>query len=279
MNLQSVPALVALLLVHSSLFFPGFFVNGFIQNPSSFAPRPMHTKGRGKSSTSSYLSLPDFDPSTLDPSVEDARRLFYLWFFGGSGGGGIAIAAFPAMYSRFADMRALKGLGPTQGGETIGLSPLCGFPEDLSRADVEKILNNKMSVERMVETGPKDSFWAERGYLRFEAFEAANKNCNPLALRALFDSMTTSTSTVEPYVAQECLDNYRNDLNAFKTTLLASKFKGYAAIALLLFLLGLATTVSVEALAQGWFPDWPGNENFPVGLLDPGVWTIPEYWI
>jgi hypothetical protein len=94
-------------------------------------------------------------------AVEDARKLFYLWFFGGSGGGGISIAAFPAMYDRFSNMRSLKGLGPTAGGETIGVSPLCGFPEDLSLADVQKILKNPMSVERMVETGPKDSFWAE----------------------------------------------------------------------------------------------------------------------
>jgi len=103
-------------------------------------------------------------------TVDSARRLFFLWFFGGSGGGGIAIGQFPKMYEKFQDLQSLKGQGPTVGGERIGLSPLCGYPEDLCVGDVQKILSNKMSVEKMVEKGPKDSFWAERGYLRYESF-------------------------------------------------------------------------------------------------------------
>jgi hypothetical protein len=91
--------------------------------------------------------------------------------------------------------------------------------------------------------------------------------------------MTTSTSTVEPDVAQELLDTYKNDIGAFKTSLLLRKAQGYSAISLLLFLLGLATTVSGQALAEGWFPEWPGNNNFPVGIVDPGLWSIPDYWI
>ena len=132
--------------------------NGFVQNPSTFAKYPIAAK---RSTTARFVSEIDM------AAVEDSRNLFYLWFFGGSGGGGIAIAAFPAMYERFSNMRSLKGQGPTAGGETIGVSPLCGFPEDLSLADVQKIFNNPMSVERMVETGPKDSFWAEVSYGNF----------------------------------------------------------------------------------------------------------------
>lgn len=241
---------------------------GFVQQPLRIAKSPAPIK------TSTTRSM-DVDPDTVD----SARKLFFLWFFGGSGGGGIAIAAFPKMYGRFQAMRSLKGQGPTLGGEGIGLSPLCGFPEDLKLADVQKIVNNKMSVERMVETGPKDSFWAEKGYLRFEAFEAANKNCNPLALRAIFDSLTTSTSTVEPDNAQELLDAYKTDIEVFKSSTLSSKAQGYFAIGTLLFLLGIAASVSVQALAQGWFPEWPGNDNFPVGLVDPGLLSIKDYWI
>jgi|AntRauTorckE5430_2_1112549.scaffolds.fasta_scaffold00775_7 hypothetical protein len=211
--------------------------------------------------------------------VESYRKLFYLWFFGGSGGGGIAIAAFPAMYTRFDAMRSLKNEGPTLGGESIGLSPLCLYPRDLSLSDVEKVLNQKIKVEQMVSRGPMDSFWAQRGYLRYEAFVQANQNCNPLAVRAIFDALTTSTSTVEPDVAQELLDSFKGDVGAFKRELLKSKVKGYAAIGTLLILLGLAADVSGEALAGGWFPEWPGNDNFPVGLVSPGVWTIPDYWI
>ena len=266
-NYSSIIAALTLSLLSAKNLVEGFVQQGFN------LPSLMTTKPKSTSTTSLKLSEADF------ATVEDARRLFYLWFFGGSGGGGIAIAAFPAMFERFSDMRALKGQGPSAGGENIGLSPLCGYPEDLKSADLAKILNNKMSVERMVEVGPKDSFWAERGYLRFEAFEAANKGANPLALRAVFDALTTSTSTVEPDIAQELLDSFKGDTEKFKTTLLISKAKGYSAIATLLFLLGLATSVSAEALYKGWFPEWPGADNFPIGLVDPGVWTIPDYWV
>eukprot|EP00557_Chaetoceros_sp_GSL56_P000785 CAMPEP_0176498358 /NCGR_PEP_ID=MMETSP0200_2-20121128/12273_1 /TAXON_ID=947934 /ORGANISM="Chaetoceros sp., Strain GSL56" /LENGTH=231 /DNA_ID=CAMNT_0017896549 /DNA_START=297 /DNA_END=992 /DNA_ORIENTATION=+ len=226
--------------------------------------------------------------------IESARKLFYLWFFGGSGGGGIAIAAFPEMYKRFVDMRSLGSSSSSSSSssnksdrknnnndnvETIGLSPLCLYPEDLKLKDVQKVLNNPVTVEKMVNLGPKDSFWAERGYLRFEAFKAANRDANPLVVRAVFDALTASTSTVEPDIAQKRLDLFREDLMLFKNTLLWNKLQGYSAIALLLFLLGLAVTVSLESLAAGWFPDWPGRDNFPLGLIDPGVWTISDYWI
>ncbi len=89
-------------------------------------------------------------------TVDGARKLFFLWFFGASGGGGIAVGAFPGMYDNFRSVLKLKGQGPSLGGEKVGLSPLCLYPEDLYVKDVEKIVNNKMSVEQMVQKGPKD---------------------------------------------------------------------------------------------------------------------------
>ena len=130
-----------------------------------------------------------------------------------------------------------------------------------------------------------DSFWAERGYLRYEAFVQANSNCDPLTVRAVFDALTTSTSTVEPDVAQDLLDSFNagngngDNMDVFKGELLKSKGKGYAAITLLLFLLGVAADVCGDSLAAGWFPEWPGRDNFPVGLVSPGVWSFPDYWI
>lgn len=246
-------------------------------------PTKSHISITRTTTSSTALSLTEIDMA----EAESFRKYFYLWFFGGSGGGGIALAAFPAMYSRFSSMRSLgdgdgdASSSTTLGGPTVGLSPFCLYPQDISFKDFEKIINNKMTVEQMVSRGPKDSFWAERGYLRYEAFEAANSKCNPLALRAIFDALTTSTSIVEPDVAQELLISFRGDggVELFKSSLLKSKFKGYSAIGFLLFLLGIAATTSAEALGKGWFPEWPGLENFPVGLVDPGVWTIPDYWI
>lgn len=237
--------------------------------------KPKSTTISNPSKMSSKIFLSNMDMTDID----SARKLFYLWFFGGSGGAGIAIAAFPDMYRRFMEMRSLAMKGPTEGGETIGISPLCLYPDDLKLKDVKKVLNNPMSVETMVKLGPKESFWAQRGYLRYEAFEAANRNCNPLAVRAIFDAMTTSTSTVEPDLAQDLLDSFREDLTVLKNALLVNKMKGYCAIAVLLFLLGLAATVSLEAFAAGWFPNWPGRDDFPIGLVSPGFWTIPDYWI
>lgn len=247
--------------------------------PSSKTTSTSTSTSSTSPSRSSPLHLTETDITEIAASSEDARRLFYLWFFGGSGGGGIAVAAFPKMYDRFQTMRSLRDLPPTLGGPTVGLSPLCGYPRDVTRADLEQILSNPMTVEEMVEKGPKDSFWAEMGYLRYEAFEAANDGANPLTIRAVFDALTTSTSTVEPDTAQELLDGFRADGGKFKSKLLVTKGTGWSAIGVLVFLLGLTAYVSGEALAKGWFPDWPGNMNFPVGLVSPGVWTIPDYWI
>ena len=96
--------------------------------------------------------------------METARTAFYIWFFGASGGAGIARSSFPRMWNNFQTVRSLKGVGPTQGGEKLGISPLCGYPEDLSRKDVERIVNKKMTVEQIVEKYPvKGNFLAESG--------------------------------------------------------------------------------------------------------------------
>lgn len=265
-------------------------IDGFMLLPSKALPSLPYSNSKTQqdktstttstsTSTSTTLNLSEVDLSSIPAASEDARRLFFLWFFGGSGGGGIALAAFPNMYSRFQEMRSLLDEGPTLGGETIGLSPLCGYPRDISRADLEKVLSNEMSVKTMVEQGPKDNYWAGLGYLRFEAFAAANEDCNPLTVRVVFDSLTTNPSTAEPGPSQVLLDEFRTDVEAFKSTLLKKKATGWSAIGVLFLLLGITANVCGEAFAKGWFPDWPGNTNFPLGLVDPGFWTIPDYWI
>jgi hypothetical protein len=247
---------------------------------AGFTPMLPGAQSVGPSKIRNSSSLYVSDPATVDIAVEGARKVFYLWFFGGSGGGGLGISAFPGMYRRFSDLQSLKGQGPTLGGENLGISPLCGLPEDLKRKDVEKILNKKMTVEQMVNKGPKDSFWAQKGYLRLEAFQAANKDCNPLAVRTVFDAMSTGTSNVEPDVAQKFLDDFKEDIESFKRTLLWSKFRGYSAIAAVLGLLGLTASVCGQSFVDGWFPEWPGRENFPLSIFaDPGLMSIKDYWI
>ena len=170
--------------------------------------------------------------------------------------------------------------GPTEAGETVGLSPLCLYPRDISKADLDKVLNNKLSVEEMWAKGPKPDYLSQKGYLGFTSFSEANKNCNPLTIRAVFDAMSTSDN-VDPTIAQSKLDEFRKDTANFKNSLLKQKLAGFASIAFLLFLLGpIVGETCLEAAYFGWFPEWPGGANLPWSLLvGPGFWTIPQYWI
>lgn len=231
------------------------------------------------SSTSSRLFL---NADELTPMIEGARREAFFWFFGASGGAGIARSQFPKMYQNTQFIRDLAGRGPTEGGETVGISPLVGYPQDISKADLAKIVNNPKSVEQIVEENPyPENFLAAKGYLIYDAFADGNPDCNPLAVRAVFDTFSQSTSVVAPDVARQKLDSYKADPSGetFKTELLLSKIKGYAAIATLLFLLGLADVFAFKDVAAGWFPDWPGLQNFPESIWNPGLSTIPQYWI
>lgn len=215
----------------------------------------------------------------LTQSLIGARREFFLWFVGASGGAGIARSQFPKMYNNVKNVNALRDEGTTLGGETVGLNLLCGYPRDIASSDLLKIINNPKSIERIVADGPKENYLAQKGYLCYDAFVAGNSGCNPLTLRAVFDTFATSTNVVAPDTAQRLMDGYKQDPSTFKDALLQSKVKSFAAIGTLLFLLGLADVLAFNAAYRGWFPEWPGADHLPVGLIDPGLWTIPQYWI
>mmetsp|Transcript_42359 Transcript_42359/g.102070 ORF Transcript_42359/g.102070 Transcript_42359/m.102070 type:complete len:299 (+) Transcript_42359:593-1489(+) len=239
-----------------------------------------------QSSISSLLLLSSSASSLISSTVtdpEDARNAFFLWFFGGSGASGIALSAFPRMYEDAQKIQSMKGQGPTLGGETLGLSPLIGYPEDLCIADIEAIVKNPMPVETMVKKFPVEgNFMASRyGYLTYEAFSKANDGKNELAVRAIFDTFNRSTNIVEPDKAQEMLDEYKNDIRSINSRLLKSKLVGASSIATLLFLLGYACIIIMGNLCDGWFPEWPGGANFPWSLLDEdgAIWNIPKYWV
>jgi len=233
--------------------------------------------------SSTSLNVIDEIVNQIPAAASDARLEAGFWLVGASGGAGIARSAFPRMYKNVQTIKRLAGVGPTLGGEMVGVSPLCFLPQDLSKADIQKIVNYKLSVEKIVDKGPKVNYFATRGYLTYAAYEEAlvGSGCNPLAVRAIFDTFNTNTDTVEPDVAQNKIDAYKADLecNEFKSALLQAKLQGFAAIIFLLFLLGLADTTAFSCASRGWFPDWPGTSNLPGSLIDPGFWTIKEYWI
>jgi hypothetical protein len=201
--------------------------NGFIAPPSS---RAAHLASRHISAPTSTTTSLNILPESIAAGGPDAARgYFFIWFFGGSGGGGVALRQIPQQYAKFRSLTEMKDDGPSAGGETVGLSPLCLYPRDLCQADLKKVLNNKLSVEKMVEVGPKPNYLSERGYLCYESFVAANKGCNPLTVRAVFDAMSTGDN-VDPELAQSKLDLFRNDnssdLSAFKNELLNTKLTG-----------------------------------------------------
>ncbi len=210
-------------------------------------------------------------PPDIAAEVETSRTAFFGWFFGASGGAGIARSAFPRMYSEFQYIRSLKGSQPTQGGETLKLNPLCGYPEDLSIKDLEKVVNNRLSIEQIVQKFPiENNFLSKKGYVTFAAFEMANKGANPLAVRAIFDTFAQSTDVCDPFIAQDKIDSYKEDISVVGGALFKSKIVGYVAVFALLFLLGLADVIAAGHARDGWFHDWK---------LSDGIFSIPDYWI
>eukprot|EP00542_Grammatophora_oceanica_P021190 CAMPEP_0194035898 /NCGR_PEP_ID=MMETSP0009_2-20130614/8310_1 /TAXON_ID=210454 /ORGANISM="Grammatophora oceanica, Strain CCMP 410" /LENGTH=214 /DNA_ID=CAMNT_0038677453 /DNA_START=35 /DNA_END=680 /DNA_ORIENTATION=+ len=201
--------------------------------------------------------------------------------FGAAGSGGVARSALPRLIDEYFEVQALKGVGPTLGGPTIGVSPLAGYPEDLRLKDVELIVNNPLNVDAIVQKYPiENNFLSKKGYLTIDAFQLANAKANPLAVRAIFESFQKNKA-VEPQVAQRFLDEYQRDPTSVKKNLVLNKVLVYSAVATLLFLLGLADVATATDFYRGWFPDWPGGLDFPRNLLssEGNVFTIPDYFM
>ena len=216
-----------------------------------------------------------------DEGMEVARGSFGWWIMGAAGSGGAARSAFPKLYNDFVEIQGLRGVGPTLGGPTIGLSPLLGYPEDVCLKDVEMVVNNPLNIEEITKRYPiKGNFLAAKGYLTLDAFKMANAEANPLAVRVVFDSFG-KPKAVEPTLAQKLLDKYKENPNDIKPNLLLGKLSVYTAAATLLFLLGLADFASATDLYRGWFPDWPGGQDFPRNLFTPegNVFKIGEYFL
>ena len=218
-----------------------------------------------------------------------ARTAFYIWFFGASGAAGVARSAFPRMYKNIQEIQSYRTLpGITNGSnkdetDMVGISPLCGYPRDLAIQDVQAIIQNQLSINEMVVKYPvEDNLWSTKGYITYPAFQQANANVDPLAVRAVFDCFSQSTEVSNPDIAQTKLNRYQESLDYFKQDLVYSKVVGWAAIATLLGLLGLADIEAFNYAYEGWFPDWPGGKLWlQGGLWDPeiGILSIPKYWI
>mmetsp|Transcript_56132 Transcript_56132/g.60758 ORF Transcript_56132/g.60758 Transcript_56132/m.60758 type:complete len:276 (-) Transcript_56132:374-1201(-) len=235
-------------------------------------PDGMSSSSSSSSSTTTILRV---IPLEIAVEVGVSRSQFFLWFIGSLGGVGVGISSVPRLWGASQYINSLKG-SPSLGGENLGLSTLALFltryPEDLSIKDLEKIVNNPMTVTQITENFRiEGNFLSTKGYLTFRAFEQANSEANPLAVRAVFDTFAQSQDTCEPYVAQEKIDSYKEDIGLIKNALLKSKIIGYSSIFTLLLLLGIAESIAVQGAIGGWIPGWNFRED--------GILNIPQYWI
>jgi hypothetical protein len=229
-------------------------------------------------------------------SVDQARTAFFIWFFGASGGVGIATKAFPRMYKNFQTTRQMKVVAapvaaargprtaPPVVEEMIGISPLCGYPQDIPVRDVQQIVQKSRNMAELIQKYPiADNFLSQQGYLTYAAFQKAHVKCNnPLAVRAVFDALNKGADVCIPDQAQAIIDELIDNPKLLATKVLQAKAVGYAAITALLFLLAVAFYETfIVHLRLGWFPAWPGLENLPSSLFDPatGLTAIPQYWL
>lgn len=228
--------------------------------------------------SSSFTQLNAIDVA----SVDQARTAFFIWFFGASGGAGIARSAFPRMYENFRETRQMKATIPP-GEATIGISIFCGYPQDIPVKDVLQIVKSKTSVAQIVKKYPiEGNFLSAQGYLTYAAFQQAHPRANPLAVRAVFDALNAGSDVCNPNVAQAAIEEIADQPKVLASKVLAAKSKGYAAIFALLFLLALADYEAFAVhLRMGWFPEWPGLSDPPGSLFnrETGLSAIPSYWL
>ena len=243
---------------------------------SSFTPR-IHRQ-RIAASSRSLPALRALDPAFL-AELSAARAAFGLCFFGAAGSAAMGRSAIPQVWDKYQLTQSLKGQGPSLGGERIALPAVTGYPEDVRLADIQQIVSNNMTVAEMIETYPISGQWP--GYLCYETYVKANADSNPLAVRAVFESLSLASNIIQPATAQEALEAYKTDVDLLVENLRKSKALAVSAVLFLFVLLGLADYFALYHLYRGWFPEWPGAIDFPSALFDKdvGLFAIPKYWI
>lgn len=236
--------------------------------------------------------------TTSSEEIESARAAFALCFFGAVGSASLGRDAIPIVWQKFQVAKTLEGQGPTLGGPSLELPWITGYPTNaVSIADVQKVLDNvastsKTNAQAIVQDYPLPN--QPPGYLTYESFALANANQNPLAVRAVFESLAISSEILVPETAQQVIEEYRQDLltnkdsmdettplQQLRQNLIQTKTLSASALFFLVSILGIADYFAIYHLYKGWFPDWPGFQNFPLQLFDAelGLAAIPQYWI
>lgn len=242
------------------------------QNVRQSALLPQHA--------SSMTKLNSQIDAELIREMSNSRITFWLCFFGATGSAAVGRAAIPKTIKSIKLNQSLAGRGNSLGGEDLGL---IGYPETIYRADVLKVLNNPVLIDEIVKDYPVKG--RMQNMLQYESFAKVNEadGANPLAVRAVFDSLVIgiNKNSAVPQTAQENIYKYRDDLDALKFNNNKGKAIGISAFLFLLGLIGGADWFAFYHAWKGWFPLWPGLSDVPASLVsgDIGLLAIPKFWM
>lgn len=240
---------------------------------SGFVPRPLtpirnHPGASGTSTTSRFVvdqAFPVVDQfvSLSIEEIKAARAAFVLCFFGAVGTASLGREVIPKTWSQWQSTKKLVGSGKGSGGKEMDLF---GYPEPVYVNDVLQILNNNLTATEIEQEYPGKY----PGYLQFESLAAANQEVSPMAVRAVFDSLSIgiNKNQIIPLKAERVFEVYRSDFEQMEKNIRLGKIIGVAAFVVLVTLLGLADFFALYHLLRGWFPDWQGLSGLPVSLLD-----------
>ncbi|KAL7553751.1 hypothetical protein ACHAWF_017077, partial [Thalassiosira exigua] len=246
---------------------------------SAFAPANVASPAPRATAAKKSVQLYAIDASLVNVNdMAVSRAAFALCFFGAAGSAAIGRAVIPKIWDKYWDVQSLVGAGTAIGGREIDLF---GYPEPVYENDVLKIIGNNMTIPEIVESFPIEN--QIPGYLRYESLAQANPDVQPMAVRAVFDSMALgiNKNQVAPRVAVQRLEAYKADLDQMTKELSKAQAVGLSALIILLTLIGAADYFSIYHLYHGWFPTWPGLEDLPSSLFagDTGLAAIPNYWL
>ena len=280
-------------------------------------PLPTGRIGRSRPVVDTSLEAAAFVPTTAEAIQEmtNARFAFGMCFYGALGVGSIGRELIPIVFGRYQTTSSLES-GPEskktgkavvsgeRDDEDLGI---WGYPETIYRGDVEKILNNKLTLRAIAEKYPIEQYVDGEQYkythmaetvpfLGYDGFCRANPGANPVALRAVFDSFSNSlggSNAVSPITAQRNVDTFlegsagkKRGQKARVTGAMAKKLNGgkalgIAAFGFMLVLLGVGDALAIYHLWQGWFPEWQGFSDMPASLFDRdiGIAVLPSYFV
>jgi hypothetical protein len=194
-------------------------------------------------------SLVDALIRKTDPS--EASKEFYFFFFGGSGALGIGAAQVPKILAEFDALKKLGGSSITEGGDDLTINPIAtiGYPEPLKTKDVLKVIKKLPTVKQIEAKGKKTSYMAQCGYLERQGFTDCLPDCNPLAVNAAYEAISSGGGDlVSPVDAEKVIANWKqNGIEGFKNDLTSAAVRKFSAYAVFGFLIALVLDLIVES--------------------------------